>query len=284
MKKAIALFIVTGLCLVTACGSKKDTREVVMKSDYTIKTEVVEIPNGENTVYGTLYTPETDADTPLIIMSHGYNGVGDDFKTEGETFAQNGIATYTLDFCGGSVNSKSTGETVDMTIFTEKSDLMSVYEFLKDREGIDSNNIFLFGGSQGGLVTTLATEELGDKIAGMALYYPALCIADNWRETYPDTSMIPESNDFWGMTLGKEFFESIHDFHVYDEIGSYPGNVLIIHGDKDEIVPLSYSEEAVKHYKSAELVVLENEGHGFGPDGAKTAREKVLDFLKANIR
>ena len=47
-------------------------------------------------------------------MYHGYNGVGDDFQEEGKYFAQNGIATYTLDFCGGSTSSKSTGETKDM--------------------------------------------------------------------------------------------------------------------------------------------------------------------------
>lgn len=255
-----------------------------MKSDYTVNTEVVEIPSGDNTLYGTLYTPDTEEKTPLIIMCHGYNGVGDDFKEEGKTFAQNGIATYTLDFCGGSTRSKSTGDTVDMTIFTEKADLLNAYNYFKAQENIDSNNIFLFGGSQGGLVTTLATEELGDEVAGMALYFPALCIADNWRETFPDTDMIPESEEFWGMTLGKDFFVSIHDFQVFDEIGSYPNNVLIIHGDKDEIVPLSYSQKAAKQYKNAELIVLEGEGHGFQPEAGKVAREDVLSFIKDNIR
>lgn len=40
----------------------------------------------------------------------------------------------------------------------------------------------------------------------------------------------------------------------------------------------------MKKYKNAKLVVLEGEGHGFQPDGAKTAREDVLEFLKENIR
>lgn len=286
MKKCIGILFIAGLSLLTACGinSHGKTREVVMKSDYKVNSEIVKIANGDNTIYGTFYSPETDAKVPLIIMCHGYNGSGDDFKTEGETFAQNGIATYTFDFCGGSVNSRSTGDTTDMTIFTEKSDLLSAYDYFKEQNYIDTDNIFLFGGSQGGLVTALATEELGDKVAGMALYYPALCIADNWRDTFPDEAKIPESEDFWGMKLGKEFFTSIRDFQVFDEIGSYPNNVLIIHGDKDEVVPLSYSQEAVKKYKNAKLVVLEGEGHGFQPDGAKTAREDVLEFLKENIR
>jgi dipeptidyl aminopeptidase/acylaminoacyl peptidase len=285
MKKGVFTLLTASLCLLAACGaSSKSSKEIVMKSDYTVNTEVVEIPSGDNTLYGTLYIPETDSKTPLIIMCHGYNGVGDDFQEEGKYFAQNGIATYTLDFCGGSTRSKSTGETKDMTIFTEKADLLNAYNYFKKQDNIDNNNIFLFGGSQGGLVTTLATEELGDEVAGMALYFPALCIADNWRETFPETDMIPEEEEFWGMTLGKNFFESIHDFDVFKEIGSYPNNVLILHGDKDEIVPLSYSEKGVSTYKHAKLIVMEGEGHGFAPEAAKTAREDVLSFMKDNIR
>ncbi|MCR5213543.1 MAG: alpha/beta fold hydrolase [Eubacterium sp.] len=286
MKKLVLVLLLAGLCLLSACGkgAKNSSKEVVMKSDYTVNKEVVEIESGENTLHGTLYRPETDAKTPLIIMCHGYNGVGDDFRDEGKLFAANGIATYTLDFCGGSNRSKSSGNTKDMTIFTEKNDLLNAYNYFKTQDYIDDQNIFLFGGSQGGLVTSLATEELGQEVAGMALYFPALCIADNWRETFPDTEKIPDSMDFWGMELGKEFFLSIHDFYVFDQIGSYPNNVLIIHGDKDAIVPLSYSEKAVEKYANADLIVMEGEGHGFQSEAAKTAREAVLSFIKENIR
>ena len=86
------------------------------------------------------------------------------------------------------------------------------------------------------------------------------------------------------MTLGKNFFESIHDFYIFNEIGSYPNNVLILHGDKDEIVPLAYSEKAASLYKNAELIVMEGEGHGFQPEAGITAREDVLEFIKDNIR
>lgn len=285
-KRCIFLLLTTSLCLLAACGkqSQNKAREVVMRSDYEVESKVIEIPNGENTIYGTFYYPKTEEKAPLIIMCHGYNGIGDDFRAEGERFAQNGIATYTLDFCGGSVRSRSTGDTKDMTIFSEKSDLLSAYQYFKAQDSIDTNNIFLFGGSQGGLVTALATEELGDEVAGMALYYPALCIPDNWRETYPETAMIPESNEFWGMTLGYDFFASIHDFDVFDAIGKYKNNVLIIHGDEDAIVPLSYSEKASKLYQNAELIVLEHEGHGFQSEAGKVACEDVLEFMKNNIR
>lgn len=245
----------------------------------------IKIPNGDNLICGTLYLPEREcsAGFPLIIMSHGFNGSGDDFVNEAECFAHNEIAVFTLDFCGGSCRSASTGKTTDMTIFSEKSDLLCTYNFLKGRSEIDKDKIFLFGGSMGGLVTALIADELeaaGEKIAGVVMYFPAFCIADDWRKHFPDVAMIPDTYDMWGMMLGKGFFETIHDYDVYKHIGGFQREVLIIHGDRDEIVPLECSQRAVKLYPKAALTVLENEGHGFSPEGAKTACGKVLDFIK----
>lgn len=269
----------------TSANKEKETKmeqetkkQEIQKQEISI--EELRIPNGENSIYGKLYTPVGEGKHPVIILSHGYNGTNTDFVTECRYFAENGYIAYAYDFCGGSVNSKSTGKSTDMTIFTEKSDLLAVFDYISKMENVDTGNMFLFGGSQGGFVTSLVTEERADKVKGMLLYYPALCIPDNWRDTYPKVEDIPKTNDFWGLTLGEEFFISIHDFYTFDHIGSYDKDVLIFHGDKDVIVPLSYSVQAQEKYAHAELITMPGEGHGFSPIGAKTAREKVLEFLK----
>ena len=46
-----------------------------------------------------------------------------------------------------------------MTIFSEKEDLELVLEYFKKEDFVDEKNIFLFGASQGGLVTSLVAEE-----------------------------------------------------------------------------------------------------------------------------
>lgn len=246
----------------------------------TIKDLTIEYAS--NKIYGRIYTPQKEGKYPAVILSHGYNGVGTDFVKECTYFAQNGYVAYAFDFCGGSVNSRSSGKSTDMTIFTEKENLLAVHDYISKLENVDSDNVFLFGGSQGGLVTSLATEEIQDKVRAMILYFPALNIPDDWRRNYPTTDKIPETTDFWGLKLGKNFFLSIHDFHTFDNIGKYPNNVLIIWGDNDAIVPRSYMETAQKTYKNAELVILPGEGHGFSPAGGKTAMEKVLDFMNKN--
>ena len=237
------------------------------------------IPHGENIIYGKLYRPAREGKFPAIVISHGYNGVGRCFKRECEFFAKNGFVAYAFDFCGGSVFSRSTGKSTDMTIFTEKENLLRVFDEISRLPFVDENNVFLFGASQGGLVSALAAEELKGKVRALALYYPALCIPDNWRENYPEQSDIPEKTPFWGMTLGRKFFESIRNFFVFDHLGSYAGRVLVLHGDEDAIVPLSYSNRLKETYDACELVVLENEGHGFTAKGGKRAVERVLQFL-----
>jgi len=70
--------------------------------------------------------------------------------------------------------------------------------------------------------------------------------------------------------------------NVFDDIDSYDGNVLIIHGSNDSIVPISYSKWDVDPYTSAELVVLDGAGHGFYGTDRDEAAESILDFVLEN--
>lgn len=56
--------------------------------------------------------------------------------------------------------------------------------------------------------------------------------------------------------------------------------MLIIHGDRDDLVPLSVSEKAVQIYESAELKVIRGGGHGFEGDDRWKAAEYSVRFMK----
>lgn len=247
-----------------------------------MSTGELTITTDSKSIYGKIYIPGNEGTYPAVILSHGYNGSNSDFVKECEYFAENGFVAYAYDFCGGSTRSKSSGATKDMTLFTEKDDLLTVFEHISSMDNVDSNQVFLFGGSQGGMVSTLVAEELNEKVAGMLLYFPALCIPDDWRRQYPSVDNIPETIDFWDMTLGRDFVTSIHDFYVFDTIGNYSGDILIIYGENDPIVGLGYMEKADNIYENSELIVLENEGHGFSLEGGKYAMERSLNFMKGD--
>lgn len=287
MKKRFLCAIIMATAWLVGCsgGESAETKEeTTMNSNenktYEVKVEELIIKSEDKEIYGKIYMPDEEGEYPAVILSHGYNGCNADFVNECKYYAQNGFIAYAYDFSGGSTRSKSVGKSTDMTIFTEKEDLLTVFNYIKEMDNVDKDRIFLFGGSQGGLVTTLAAEECKDMVKGMILYYPALNVPDDWRRNYASEEDIPESVDFWGLKLGKGFFMAIREFYTFDNIGEFDKDVLIIHGDKDAIVPLSYSERAKEHYNSAELVVLPGEGHGFTPAGGKKAMELVLDFMK----
>lgn len=247
---------------------------------YEIKTEEHIIQVGEKSIYGRIWYPVTEEKRPAVILSHGYNGCHSDFGVECHAFAKQGFIAYSFDFCGGSTRSRSTGKSTDMTLFTEKQDLLDVIDHIRALEQVDETAVFLLGGSQGGLVTALAAEERADVLSGMILYFPAFSIPDNWRGNFRTVEDIPETFEFWNLTLGRDFFLSMRDFSAYDHIGGFKGPVLILSGDRDGIVPVSVALRASKKYENAELVILKGEEHGFSPEGTQTAIDKALQLMQ----
>ena len=232
------------------------------------------------TIYGKIYIPNgTSKSWPTIIISHGYNGCCDSFLPECEYFASHGYVAIAFDFCGGSTKSKSSMETTNMSLFTEKSDLMSVLAYAKKLDLVDNSKIFLLGGSQGGFVTALTAEEIEEQICGMILYYPAFCIPDNWRDNLSELKQLPKIINFWDMPIGEPYFKCALSLNTFEEIGKFSKNVLIIHGDLDTVVPLSYSQKAVELYPNAKLFVLENEEHGFSEKGTNFSKRITLNFM-----
>ncbi len=248
-----------------------------------ISKKEITIKNGNREIYGMLYVPGSEEIKGAVILSHGYNGSYQDFDYEGRVLAGNGYYACTYDFCGGSANGRSRGlASTEMTLFTEKEDLIAVVNAISSLEALEGKKLYLLGGSQGGCVTGLAAAELKERIAALILYYPAFIIPDNWRDTFKTEEDIPDVKDFWGMRLGRNFFLSIRDLSVYELIGAYPNPVLILQGDRDEVVPMESSRKAAGIYPRARLTVLEGEGHGFTRKGTEKALGFILDFLMEN--
>ena len=41
------------------------------------------------------------------------------------------------------------------------------------------------------------------------------------RKRFPIWEDIPDTQELWGMLLGRKFFESIHDFDIHERIGKF---------------------------------------------------------------
>ena len=233
---------------------------------------------------GVLYLPAGfKGKMPAIICCHGLSGSFSDTVPYGDAAARLGFAACCFDFCGGPRGmSLSEGEREDNTLLTEVADLAAVYDALASREDIDPEKIFVLGGSQGGLVAALFAAQHPSGIAGLGLLFPAFNIPDLVRlyvTLYGGPDNVPDSVSLSGHTFWRKYVLEAFDLYPYELIGKYEGPVLILHGDKDEMVPLSYSEDAVKTYKNASLIVLEGQYHGFNSTGVTLAIEYLGEFL-----
>ena len=245
------------------------------------------IQNGDRQIYGELFTPHSTSNTqypspntskkPIAIIAHGFNGTYHYGRNYFDVMQKLGYQCYVFDFPCGSVNSRSDNNTLNMSILDEQSDLRVIVNYFHSK---GHQHIVLIGESQGGLVSALTAAQMKDKVSQLVLVFPALCIPQNWRARYPKLSDIPEVTELWGVKMGRRFFEEIHDMNTFDIIGKYRGPVLIVQGDKDQVVLIEDSKRAQKLYKDARLHIIPGAGHGFKPKEFQEEAEQLEKFLK----
>lgn len=265
---------------------KAAVRVKTKTKDYKYKSSTLKVKRGKKTIYGKIFLPETNKKKkfPTVIYSHGFGGSYEYGVDYAKALAKKGYAVYCFDFCGGSPDSRSSGSTLDMSIFTEQKDLEAVIKSLKKKKYVDKKNIFLFGTSQGGAVSAITAAEHQKEIRGLILFYPAFVLVDNAKSLFNSVDEIPDKYYLMWMEVGKTYFKDLLDYDIYEDIKAYKKKVLIVHGDADDIVPLSYSRKAVKTYSSADLKIIKGAGHGFSGADDDKAVSYILSYLKKNVK
>lgn len=239
------------------------------------------------TIRGTEYRPEGE-NLPVAIVSHGFMARQDTVRQYAKELARMGYCAYCFDFCGGSVmkKGKSDGETTDMSVLTEAQDLEAVIAYVQSLP-YNSKELLLMGCSQGGFVSALVAAKHPGLVAKLVLFYPALCIPDDARAGKMmfakfNPKNIPERINCGPMKLGRCYPTDVIDMDPIEEIKSYHGPVLIVHGTKDSIVKLDYSRQAQRAYPNAKLHIIEGGAHGFGKKHDAIAMAHLRRFAGRN--
>ena len=228
-----------------------------------------------------IYVPQgLDKRVPAVIVSHGFGDTYRSGQSYAQALAEHGYVVLLFDFHGGSEISRSTGKMTEMTVFSEVDELKAMVNWLKASDFADPENIFLIGASQGGVVSSVAATDPDLGIKGLILLYPAYVMVDDVRKMFPTKDDIPPVYSVMGHAIGRCYGEAIYDYDFYSVIPEYKGPVLLLHGDSDSIVPLSYSERAKAVYTNARLVVIPGGDHGFTDKCLEKAIEEILSFLR----
>lgn len=249
---------------------------------YEYAVEELYINRDGRQLYGVVYIPQNarEEKMPTVIFSHGFDGSYQGSERYARILAENGYVCYRFDFSGGSTGSRSDGSTMEMSLFTEKADLESAINKIRSLAYVDSENLFLIGASQGAVVSAITGAKHSEKIRGMVLIYPAFVMVEDAKRLFGSADKIPQSYSLMGMNVGRNYFESLLDYDVYQDIVGYDKDVLLIHGDADTIAPLTYSEQALHVYAAAELKVMPGAGHGFSKIDAQQAMNWILEYLQ----
>ena len=253
----------------------------IKSKGYPNDVKEVWIKNGDRKIFGIESAPKTKGKKGVAIISHGFNGTHHFGRDYFDTLNGLGYTVYTFACPCGGIHSSSDNNTMKMSVIDEKNDLKSIVRHYLQQPDTDKDRIVLIGESQGGFVSAIAASELKDTVSNLVLVYPALCIPDDWNNRYKTEAEIPDTTNMWNVLLGRNFFMELRDFDVYSTICRYEGPVQIIHGSKDPIVPLSYSEKAMKLYKNAHIGVIPGAGHGFNPEQRAVSNRFVKEFLEA---
>lgn len=166
--------------------------------------------------------------------------------------------------------------------------LKYVYEHA-DQWNIDRQRLGVFGFSAGGHLSLLlgtrpdAATPNGDQqsiphVAAVVAVFPPTDLGpyvdpnNPLRERFPALKFEPKRAD---------------DFSPLAQVSKDDAPTLLVHGDKDELVPLWHSEKIAEAFEEADvphkLVVIPGAGHGFDAEGNKKLVENMLAWFDQQL-
>lgn len=236
-----------------------------------------------------LYLPEgfdtENGKCDMAIVMHGFIASKSRYPVPqiADTLKKAGVAAITFDF---DAHGSSEGRFEDMTIASEIADARAVFEYVCKLPYV--RNIFFVGHSQGGVVAGMlagmlsgennprAPKALVQLAPAAVLKDDALrgvCMGSKYDPVNP-----PKYVRVLFHKLGYNFIKQAQVLPIYETSAKYTGKVCLIHGTKDNIVPLSYSERYKACYSDCQLHVLEGVGH-FMKARKNAVQNLVRDFI-----
>jgi len=240
--------------------------------------------NGDLTIRGTEYRPEGE-NLPVAIMCHGFMANQDSVRLYTKTLAELGYDAFCFDFPGGCAVGESDGDNTKMSVMTEVEDLLAVIDYVRGLPQV-GKELLIGGCSQGGIVSALVAARIPEVVTKLVLFYPAFCIPDDARNGFNsyatfDPANIPDILPCGPWIIGGCFPRDVLDLDPYEVIPAYQGPVLVVRGEIDDCVPVSYGVRAKEVYgDAATLFIIPGAGHGFHGEHDELAVQYLKDFAK----
>jgi dipeptidyl aminopeptidase/acylaminoacyl peptidase len=212
-------------------------------------------------ISGIFHLPDKE-NSPCVIASHGLFSSKDSEKyiALGERLAREGMGMFRFDFrgCG-----ESEGRMEESTVSGRIVDLGSAIQFVMSFPRVE-NRIGLLGSSLGGYIS-LMKAFMEEKIRAVVIWSTPFHLdglkSQKSREDMPK--------------LGKVFFKDLPKHRLHPLLNKI-SNCLVIHGERDELVPADQAWEIFNSLGSPkEIHVIEGANHRLTDP---THRQRAIDL------
>ena len=232
---------------------------------------------------------------PGVLMVHGGGWIGGDksqYQKFGEKLAEKGYVAFSINYRL-------------LPAFTHPAQIDDTQRAMRwirahaAAYNLDPKRIGALGDSAGGhLVSLLGTWETRDNSDPELARFSskANCVVDLYGPsdfTVSSTQASPQGLQlvtmFFGGKTQAEAMDAYREGSPVAHVDKHSAPFLIMHGDKDPLVPISQSERLNKALKAAKVestfVIFSNEGHGFNTVADQEKRDQLaLDFLKKHLK
>ena len=249
----------------------------VYRGEETIEMEIqienITITEGERMVRCVKVCPKGEGPFPAILLIHG--GAGGNWKTTYGlvtsepiiSIAKMGFIILSVDYGPNGIIDTGVGNI--KLVGDDINDTLIAYRYLTKLDIVDKDKIFTLGGSHGGYVSLMMGVFSKVKLAGII-------------DAYGPTNLTAMELYLHG-GINESIADILIDYSPVTWVENYTAPILMIHGKKDELVPINQSYELAdllkKHGKEHYLYVY-NEPHAFLFDKTSPSYEDAWNKIK----
>lgn len=260
--RRLLLFIACILCGITASAQQPDQKALLdaLEKDGCVTIASARICKSDYPFEGTnleaiTFRPEVDGKYPGVLLVPGYQGRAGDYVHLGRLLAAEGIASMAVTQPGFG---KSTGQADYVGPKTIEA-LTTGFNKLKLEKFVDSKKMGIFGYSRGGMAASL----LAVKLKGLKAVVLGAGVYD-FKRAYDEIKIEGITANMKRETGMTE--EAIKERSSVFQMDRLQAPVLILHGEKDENVPVSQAlllRDRLKELKKDfEIKLFPNAAHG----------------------
>ncbi len=217
---------------------------------------------------GTLHVPESPTDRAVLwghcFTCSRHTSILRDISKKLE---EKGIASLRFDFSG---NGQSEGDFSHTSYTRHIAEMKQAMNFLSDQ------GFFRFaagGHSMGAAIAVLAA----DRMAAKSLNIKAVCalagrlgkgrishlFSDEQMEELRQTGKVSFVSRGRQLELGEDFFTDMQKYDLAETVAGFKIPLMVIHGDKDEVIPVKNALEAKERNPGIELEIIPDADHMF---------------------